>query len=266
MKPEAGESLPKRIGARVRREGRLIQRALRDRRHPHRSVHEARKAIRRLRALLALLQTRQASAALAEVDGRLQRLGDSLSLLRDAQVAVETAQRFARHGPDASRQQVIAWLIQRRDGLLARALRRDHDFAFRQALLHHCMRVLDDMDWDPVGKRELRDALHRSQRRVDKAARKAREAPSAEHIHRWRRRLRRLRMQLEILRGIAPGLVHGEDHAASGKHIRALRKESDRLGRLQDLQALHRLIRRMPATFDREILLRRIVRQIESTG
>lgn len=262
MKPENGESLDKRTRTHIRREGRLISQALRDRRHLHRSIHEGRKAIRRLRALLELLDTEN-SPELARVDRNLQRLGRSLSRLRDAHVAVETAELFARHGPSTSSNHVINGLIQRRDELVGRSLRRDGDFALRQSLLHNCMHVLDGLHWGEVSQRHLRDALHRSQRRATKAAMKARDAPSPEHIHRWRRRLRRLRMQLEILRDIAPSIVHGEGRAEKGRHVRELHKQSDRLGQLQDMEALRRLLNRMPATPERDVMLRRVDKEVD---
>lgn len=77
----------------VKRECRTILRALALGKHPNAAVHRGRKAIRRLRALLALIEPRFDTVKSA--DRSLQRLGDSLSKLRDAHVATEIAQSMA---------------------------------------------------------------------------------------------------------------------------------------------------------------------------
>lgn len=71
-----------------------IEAALSRSRSRHRGVHEARKAIRRLRALLGLGDDIFGAAGEA-IDEQLSRVGKSLSTLRDAQVVVDTTRRCA---------------------------------------------------------------------------------------------------------------------------------------------------------------------------
>jgi len=261
MKPSARGTLQDRITRRIRLELRAVRRALADRHHPHRAVHEARKAIRRLRALLALAARRLEAVGI--VDRELQRLGDSLSRLRDAQVALETAETIASQEP-ASSQNVVHWLAERRDRMLERALGRDPDFTRRQTLLDACAHALDLVVWSDLEDDDLRDALRHSRKRLKKAERKAERDPSPEHLHRLRRRARRLRMQLELLRAVAPDLdpqaLYGEPR---GKAIRALHKQSNRLGQRQDKQHLADVLERMPMTFEREVMRRRIERELK---
>ena len=250
-----------RINRRIRLELRAVRRALADRRHPHRAVHEARKAIRRLRALLALAARRL--DAIGIMDRELQRLGDSLSRLRDAQVALETAETIASQEP-ASSQNVVRWLAARRDHMLERALRRDPDFTRRQTLLDACARALETVAWSDLEDHDLHEALRHSRKRLKKAERKAERDPSPAHLHRLRRRARRLRMQLELLRAVAPDLepetLRGE---TPGKAIRILHKQGNRLGQRQDKEHLADVLERMPMTFEREVMRRRIERELK---
>lgn len=261
MKSSARGTLQARINRRVRLELRAVRCALADRRHPHRAVHEARKAIRRLRALLALAVRRL--EAIEVVDRELRRLGDSLSRLRDAQVALETAEAIASQEP-ASAQNVVHWLAERRDHMLERALRRDPDFARRQMLLDACTRALETVAWSELEDDDLHEALRHSRKRLKKAERKAERDPSPEHLHRLRRRARRLRMQLELLRTLVPDFhpetLHGE---TPGKAIRILHKQSNRLGQRQDKEHLADVLERMPMTFEREVMRRRIERELK---
>ncbi len=77
------------VRKRATQECRSIIAALSASDDPHAAIHAARKAIRRLRALLALLQ--DSEMELKDEERSLQRLGDSLSDLRDAHVVVRAA-------------------------------------------------------------------------------------------------------------------------------------------------------------------------------
>lgn len=219
----------------------------------HVSIHDARKAIRRLRALLQLVEPR---LELAGADRILQRTGDSLSALRDAHATIGTAERFARD--DGRWQAVIVRLAQRRDALLAAALVQDPGFERRRRWVQRALARIEAAPWHRLKAGDLRRGLERGQQRVDKARRRARRDPHADALHRWRRRVRKLRMQVEAVGGIKPGLVSGRDrgrHAGRAGELHAL---SDRLGRRQDLEVLYTLVDGMDGLEDREPLLARI--------
>lgn len=74
MAPGKDTSSGERLQALARREGRGLRRHLTMQRDVHVSVHEGRKAIRRLRAILALVAGRIEGTAIA--DRALDRLGD----------------------------------------------------------------------------------------------------------------------------------------------------------------------------------------------
>jgi CHAD domain-containing protein len=240
-------TLGRAVHALARKQCRSAQRALAGRRHPHESVHAARKAIRRLRAVLSLANDR--FDAVESVDRELRSLGRGLSQLRDAHVIASAARRLAARGDAAAWAPAIACLEQRREQMLAEAMASDPRFARRRARLGHALDRLADLPWDDLTPGDIDKAMRRSAKRVVKAQARARSEASAEIIHTWRRRTRRLRMQLEAVRHLrldAPiSAKHRLEKFASAKEVKTLRALADRLGDFQDLQLLQRVLRRL---------------------
>ncbi|MGO4550722.1 CHAD domain-containing protein [Lysobacter sp. 2RAF19] len=220
---------------------RSLLRTLSSQRRVHTSIHSARKAIRRLRALLSLL-------AFVDVEGSdhvLKRVGDSLSALRDAHVAVLTAQRLGKQGAKEAWSPVVVCLRRRRDVLIQRALVTDPGFQLRRARVERVARALAALPWQTLNAADLRSALKRSRRRVDQARRRAKADPSMQNLHRWRRRVRRLRMQLEALAQFAPDVAKKATKHSVESKTRSLQKLGDRLGQRHDEAVLQKLLRRL---------------------
>lgn len=229
--------------AAVHKECAAILRALASRHHIHVSIHGARKAIRRLRALLFLVEDRLEGAA--AIDRKLERLGDSLSALRDAHVMVETAEGLATRGKTKQWAAAIKRLVRRRDGLIQQALARDADFRRRRRAVERVAQQLGDLPWHELKAADLRQALERSSHRVAKAEARAKADPLPANLHRWRRRVRKLRMQMEALARIEPDIAKDAANESASKAAKALHKLSDQLGAFQDQQMLHNVLRRM---------------------
>jgi len=162
-----------KVGAKARalaqRQGRAIQRGLSGQPDLHRGVHLARKAIRRLRALLALVDGR--FEQVVAIDRALRKLGDGLSALRDAHVAVELAHAFAAGDNTDRWQPMISYLVQRQDRLAARLLARDPGFDRRRAIVSRQMAALDAVEWRRLRNKDLRAGLERSLARLARAER-----------------------------------------------------------------------------------------------
>jgi len=194
----------------------------------HLGIHQARKCIRRTRATLALGK-REFDKHAERLDEDLGKLCRGLSALRDAQALVEELERLdAVAAPDAlpilSRAKVAA--RQRRDQMLERALRRDAKLESRRRRLLLALERLDSLDWKNLDERGVVKAVKRSNRRVDKAAPRAKRHPEDEEAwHLYRRRLRRLHQQHTLLATLQPGLLP----ASMGQEARA-----SALGELQD--------------------------------
>lgn len=244
-------------------ECRVIERALGPTRDRDRAVHRARKAIRRLRALLAVAGAGLGDA-LAPIDRSLQRLARSLSPLRDLHVAVTVAQKLATGDDAPAWGTAIVQLQAQRAQLWATALAADPMFARRRAGVRALAHALAALPWRRVKRGALHDALARSERRMAKAEACAREDGRTPAIHRWRRRTRRLRMQLELklrLQGRAArdgGKSPSQLHRAIGR----LKRQTDALGWRQDLQLLRRQLGRLPDPPQAGVLRQRLRREM----
>ena len=219
-------------------------RALGRARDRDKAVHRARKAIRKLRCALALGGASLGSD-LPAIDMELKTLVTGLSVLRDACVVVQTARHLAEAGQGTAWQAVADRLEQRRRRLLEQALIDDPGFAGRRRCLEQIAVRMARLPWDAVDEDALRRAIEQSRRRLEKAAARAASKPSAARQHRWRRRVRRLRLQLAVidkLQRAAPALRDARltRHAPS---IASLARLADRLGWRQDLYVLRRRLK-----------------------
>jgi CHAD domain-containing protein len=230
------------LGNLVHAECRAVVRALLGRKSVHTRVHEARKAIRRTRALLALAEEGDAPFDIGPADRILQRVGDGLSRLRDAHSAVETAREVGKQTAPKRWRPVVEALRERSAVMVANELQLDPGFMRRAATVEGAQHYLDQLPWTELTGKQVREGLQRQRQRVERAARRAGKHPDAEHLHRWRRKVRRLRMQVEAM----PKIRGGSAKTASTPRSKALHKLSDALGWEQDLHVLDRLLRRLP--------------------
>ena len=236
------------LGTLVHGECRAAMRALGAPKAIHTRVHEARKAIRRTRALLALAEDGDAAFDVGPADRILQRVGDSLSRLRDAHASIDTARKVGKQIDTRRWRPVVTALRERAAALVARELERDPGLARRRATLEGALHYLDQLPWDTLTASQIRDGLARQRRRVERAARRAGKHPDAERLHRWRRKVRRLRMQVDALPKLKPGWSKSTPSTPKSK---SLHKLSDVLGYEQDLHVLAGLLRRLPGLEDR---------------
>ncbi|HVJ38251.1 MAG TPA: CHAD domain-containing protein [Stenotrophomonas sp.] len=236
------------LGKLVHEECSAVIAGLRGRKALHTRVHEARKAIRRARALLALAEDGDAAFDIGPADRILQRVGDSLSRLRDAHVAIDTARLVGKQTETKRWRPVVIALRARSAGLIAHELERDPGLARRVSTVEGALHYLDALPWAELTAAQIRAGLQRQHRRVERAARRAGKHPDADRLHTWRRKVRRLRMQVEALPKLKP---HWSKSTPSAPKSKSLHKLSDALGREQDLQVLAGLLRRLPGLDDR---------------
>ncbi|WNH52035.1 CHAD domain-containing protein [Stenotrophomonas oahuensis] len=211
---------------------------------PEPAIHSARKAIRRLRGLLALLERSQLD--LDRADASLQRLGDSLSDMRDAHVVAEAAERLQTEHPEAQLGPACAALQWRGERVMRNQLGKDPLLGRRRKQLADVALWLDALPWHAVKASDIKAGLLHSERRARKAQKRAAHDDSPENVHRWRRRVRRLRMQLEALPELGLKTTALVDALHGPGKAKALHKVSDQLGWQQDLRMLRNLVRPMP--------------------
>ena len=222
----AKASVGSKIGLQVQAEVECVLSLLRS----DGEVHEARKAIRRARSLLALAD---GELEIGPADVALQRAGDSLSMLRDLRAATGTAMQLSEQDGISAWDVVVAALHKRTAILCRDTLHEDPGFKKRIAMVRQARRSIAKLDWADFKPRHLDNALQRQERKTQKSAKRAESKPVPDNLHRWRRKSRRLRMQIDALKDLNIEHVKLQKHAAKSLH-----KLSDALGGYQDLVVL----------------------------
>jgi CHAD domain-containing protein len=181
---------------------------------PQTAIHEARKDVKKARALLRLFRRPLVGSAYRRENRALRNAGRELSVLRDAHVLRHTidavAERFAGRLPagafDALRARLGAGEIPAEE--VAQAVD-----AARGRLARSLVRVdrWDAHGADPVA---LRKALGRTYARGARAMARAARERSDEALHEWRKRVKDLRYQQQLIRPAWPDLLAAQAGAA----------------------------------------------------
>ena len=187
-----------------------------------RDVHEARKRLKKTRALLRLTRPAIAKGAFRAHNRALRDAGRALSGARDAEVMVETvddlSERFPRRANFAAVRQRLAMRV---------------DEPPRATELPSAPWQLDDLTADHLPK-----ALKRTYARGRHAFATADRDPTPEHLHEWRKRVKDLWYQEQLLEETWPGVVKAQAKEA--------KKLSKLLGEDHDLAVLSALVRDDP--------------------
>ena len=235
----------------------VIARGLADSRHRHAGIHRARRAMRSLRGLLALLAPAAEGKdriAVARFDTRLKRVCRSLSDIRDAHVVEATAGSLAGGSASGRWLALQARLAGQCEAATRRALEADPDFAARRRAVAAVRIALPALPWQRLDVEEIRRGLKRSRRRAKHAERDAHHSGIARDRHRYRRRLRRLLLQVEVLERTLQTAPKTARAVAELPGCHKHKRQASRLGHLQDVQMLRRAARRIePARSDKAI-------------
>lgn len=175
-------------------------------------VHEARRHVKKVRALVRLMRPALGDA----YDGSNRRLrvaGRLLAPVADGEAVVDTLNRVAKAYPAVPHRTVATV----RSALLDREARIDRK-ARLDRVLPRAAAVLQSerqriAGW-PLGARgcdAVAPGLKRSVRRFRRAAARAAAEPTAEHYHVWRRRTKDLWLQVRLLEGRCANKLRGDE-------------------------------------------------------
>jgi CHAD domain-containing protein len=156
------------------------------------SVHEARKDMKKLRALLRLVRGELGEDVYSRENACFRDTGRRLSGVRDADVMILTlADLERRFGelPGAARKLRPA-LVAHRFRVSAGSTRPAVQTAIDT--LHQARERVDEWPLESDGFELFEEGLGRVYRRGRKGYRRAQELPSAEHMHEWRKRVKDL--------------------------------------------------------------------------
>lgn len=160
------------------------------------AIHDARKRLKRVRALLQLVRPVVKKSLRRSEDATLRDVARPLSELRDVKVLIETLEKVAQDDAVAS---VRHELTDRK-----RALDEQNPLDAAMASIKKALRRVSDWTavpnrWGSVGK-----GLRRTYRRARRAYAAAVREPTVEKRHEWRKQAKCLRYQLEVLRPLGP--------------------------------------------------------------
>ncbi|GGA43065.1 CHAD domain-containing protein [Dyella nitratireducens] len=237
-------SLGSALSTLATRECRRLLRALAMRKQRQEGIHEARKSCRRLRSILPLLPPEQPTDA---VDHGLRELAHSLAPLRDAHMAVRTAKLLATAHETSITRPVLQALERRCEQMIDHALKQDPHWRQRRVEAQRIVAAIHALSWHDIRPSLAIQTLKHSKRRVKKARRKALALRTPAASHRWRRRARKLRYQLEFLRKarrMAGMKKHRtQQYGEQAKHLSAV---TDQLGWRQDFQIFLDAVKQLP--------------------
>lgn len=181
---------------------------------PEGSVHEARKDVKKARALLRLHRRALGNSAYRRENRALRDAAREISFVRDAHVLLDTvdalAERYAGQVPATTFDALHAQFDD--DAASTRSI----DEAV-QAARERLARVLSRVDgWEPkrAGRSALRQDIRRTYARGRDAFGRARRDPSDERLHDWRKRVKDLRYQQQLLRPAWEEMLSAQAKAA----------------------------------------------------
>lgn len=187
-------------------------------------IHEARKATKRLRALVRLVRGDLGDEGYALENQCYRAAGQRLSELRDATVLVETLDRLvASLGQDAPKSRfarVRIWLVERRDRAYGQVDSNNRAVQEAIAALAPARDRLEHWHLQRPGWGGIRVGLQRIYARGRRDFAAAYALPSDEAFHDWRKQVKYLWYHTQILENIWPSVMQ------------ALAEELDQLGEL----------------------------------
>ena len=174
-------------------------------------IHEARKATKRLRALVRLVRRELGDEVYALENQCYRDAGQRLSELRDATVLVETLDRLVESlGKDVPKSRfarVRAWLAERRDLAYGQATSSDRVAQEVIADLTQARERLEDWNLQRQGWGGIRVGLQRIYARGRRDFAAAYALPSDEAFHDWRKQAKYLWYHTQILENIWPSVM-----------------------------------------------------------
>ena len=200
---------------------------------PYAGIHDARKDIKKLRALLRLYRG-ALGADFARANRTLRDIGRSLAGSREAQAAVETVDKLADRYPEQAEalRPLRERLMVRRDRWLATEAETPAQAAARE--LQAFAAGMRGLQPARGGFAAIGPGLRRTYRDARRAFAAARAEPAPERFHEWRKRVKDDWYHTRLLEPVWP--------AAMKARRKALKALSDLLGDDHDLVVLQDLL------------------------
>lgn len=205
---------------------------------PFKAAHEARKAFKRMRALLQMVRPTIGEKAFQKVNGRLRLLGNKLAPVREAGAMLEMMDNLKESWdqPPAAFKAAYKQLEKQRAKVLKTLIHKKNVLGSVAVKLEKTLADIERLKLEAAGfkvvKKGLKRVYEQGQQRM-KAAYRQKNRPEA--FHHWRKRVKNMWHQLEILTPVKPKKL---DVYAEEAHQLA-----DFLGDAHDLAELRHLLK-----------------------
>ncbi len=213
------------------------------------AVHNTRKRFKRLRACVRLARGGIGEPAYERENTAFRMAGRRISAPRDAQVLVETldalTERFADELAEGATAGLRARLAEEQAAAAAAPADENGPLAATRATIDLALARTTTWTFEPDGFDALSPGLRRIYRRGRRAMRAAREDPTAENLHEWRKRTKDLWHAAEIVRPARPKELK--------RIARRAHKLSGLLGDHHDLHVLRSYVETHPQCFADEV-------------
>ena len=217
------------------------------------AIHEARKDLKKSRAVLRLVRAKLGDELYRTENNRLRDAGRTLSAARDAEVKLETVRALRDHFPDempaAPFEALVAALEVEREEMTARGAGlaeawRSADQA--AAMIEETRAGVKDWPLEGPAWKLVKKGLATSYRRSRKRFRDTMSEPTSAAVHEWRKRVKDLWYHLRLIQGAWPEVIDG---LSDQTH-----ELSDMLGDHHDLTVLAEDARGRAAALDGDAL------------
>jgi CHAD domain-containing protein len=205
---------------------------------PEEVVHDVRKRLKRVRALIRLARDGLGRKRAEREGARFRDAGRPLSEVRDAAVLVGTLDGLIDRFGDQGRAESIGTardaLLRRKRDVCRRVPDEEHAPARIAETLEEARRDVKKWRVSGGGWSAIEGGLERIYKRGYRAFHEAKESPTDEGLHQWRKRVKDLRHLMEILKPIRPAFAESRGEAAQ--------KLADLLGDDHDLAVLRQTL------------------------
>jgi CHAD domain-containing protein len=224
-------TLQEGINKAIREENLYILEVISDtQKDSHEKIHEIRKSLKKLRAVVRLV--RKCTDRYQEENIFYRDLGREISYLRDKTALLESLVALQDHFSEYLYKRTFntfqQHLIQERTHSISRAVKEQDPFALIENQIS--MHLGEFQDFQIQDFEQVTPGLRKVYKRGKKALETARDTPTSENFHEWRKRTKYLRYQLEMLMKAWPHLLT--------MYEESLHDLSDQLGLDHDLSLL----------------------------
>ena len=219
--------------------------ALESKRVTDSAIHEARKSIKKARALWRLLQPALSAGSYQHVDTRLRDAGRPLGAARDAKILVSALDAVLKHASGGTAARSVSvfrrGLIQDQSAIRQAVVRGPSGIASSRRLLRRSRKYIESLSIGKHGWAVLGKGLQRVYAGGRRMYHRASADPRAQDLHEWRKQVQYLHHQLAILKPLWKGPI-GELAAETADL-------SERLGEDHDLTVLRARMRAQHTLF-----------------